>query len=61
MNIGVQLVKSASTEMVLSFDQVIVECANFERVKVSMIVGLLVYSGLSHLTYLRREKQISKK
>jgi hypothetical protein len=47
INIGVQLAKRASTEIVLSFDQVIVECTNFERVKVSTIVVLLVYSGLS--------------
>jgi hypothetical protein len=61
MNIGVQLAKRASTEIVLSFDQLIVGGACCQVVKVSMIVGVLLYSGLWRRTYLRREKQISKR
>jgi hypothetical protein len=61
MNIGVQLAKRASTEIVLSFDQLIVGGACCQVVKVSMIVGMLVYSGLSRRTYLLTEKQILRK
>lgn len=56
-----QLAKRASTEIVLSFDQLMIRGACCQVVKVSMIVSLLVCSGLSHRTYLLTEKQISKK
>jgi hypothetical protein len=59
---GVQLANRASTEIVLSFDQVIVRYAGFfEVVNLDRIVALLVCSSLSRSTYLLTEKQISKK